>query len=1160
MAASRGPGDRALDTSPLVSVVVPVYNAEEHLDDCLRSIRDQSYRNLQVVVIDDGSTDHSSDIYRRHAAEDPRIVLTSQVNAGPGAARNVAIAIATGDYLTFVDSDDTIPKGAYRTFITSLERSGSDFAVGALRNLSKGVFRRPWWIQEVHRFDRIGTTLDEYPDAVLDVIACNRMFRRSFWDRSGLAFPEGTTYEDHLPMMQAYVLATAFDLLTAVTYDWHTRDAGSSLSKRKHELSNLRDRVRVKRATRRWMTEHASPIGLDAWHTRALDTDLYLFTHELPRAEEQYWDLLREAYADLMSTASPRAIEKMRAERRVVAWLAAHGRRSEVEELHRLRAPEHDQLETVVRDGEVYGRFPFFEDDEVGVPDTMFMLTDRQTRLVSSLKRCVALSDGTVELDVWAYIRYVDMSAQPTQISASLVSAEGARQPVPVEQVAEPYLTQAAGSKYHDYSAGHVRMRIDPRAVVWPEDGAGVLHLEVGVDVGGIVREGPIDRVDTTGSAATPVAVPVDDHLVTSRFDKRTGLVLTLSPAPFALASIDPRPGAIAGAITSRGERRPVEVRVSVKSKTLACTPVAADGIFELVLPPSAPPIASLQAVDDTGERHDLVTPDMLQWIADSPDHDYTVARGERAQVQVRSASATPFVESIDIGAEAIVVTGRWVGGVPGPFDLTLESHRLALPSTAFDVDGSRFSASFSCHVDEWGLGALPMPAGTYRLSAVLSDDGADREVPVPVAAGLADQLPDRYFDGVLRMRAQRGAGGQLALQVSAPQSPQESGNFAQHRMREHYRAYDGPVDAEAVFFQCYRGEVATDSQLALHEELRRRASHLRLYWGVLDHSVPLPAGAIPLVIGTEAYFDVLARARYLVNNIDFDRWFAKKPYQSYLQSFHGYPFKTMGLSFWRTKNFTDAQLTAEAERRNQAWDTILTPVPEMNDYYREEYQYDGEILALGYPRNDLLVSAQADGVRADTRRRLGIRDDQTVVIYAPTWRENLVRSAWSAATVDFLDPVEASRELGDDYVLLMRGHGYNSRTDQRTARSARVIDVTDYPQINDLVLASDVAVLDYSSLRFDYALTGKPMLFLVPDLDTYGADTRGFLFPYDGTAPGPYLSTTADVVETLRDLDGVTARHRDAYESFNKTYNYLHDGAAAQRVAQAFFGADLGQ
>ena len=117
------------------------------------------------------------------------------------------------------------------------------------------------------------------------------------------------------------------------------------------------------------------------------------------------------------------------------------------------------------------------------------------------------------------------------------------------------------------------------------------------------------------------------------------------------------------------------------------------------------------------------------------------------------------------------------------------------------------------------------------------------------------------------------------------------------------------------------------------------------------------------------------------------------------------------------------------------------------------------------------------------------------------------------------------------------------------------MLDVSSYPEINDLILASDAAVLDYSSLRFDFALTGKPMVFLVPDLETYSGASRGFLYPFTESAPGPLVATTDEVIDLLRDLDGLRTATSTDLAAFNATYNTWHDGAAAARVVDALLG-----
>jgi CDP-glycerol glycerophosphotransferase (TagB/SpsB family) len=137
---------------------------------------------------------------------------------------------------------------------------------------------------------------------------------------------------------------------------------------------------------------------------------------------------------------------------------------------------------------------------------------------------------------------------------------------------------------------------------------------------------------------------------------------------------------------------------------------------------------------------------------------------------------------------------------------------------------------------------------------------------------------------------------------------------------------------------------------------------------------------------------------------------------------------------------------------------------------------------------------------------------------------------------------------LGDSHVLLLRGHRFH----ETPGSGARVLDVTVYPEINDLILAADAAVLDYSSLRFDFALTSRPMVFLVPDLEEYAGASRGFLYSFTDTAPGPLLSTTDEVVEALRDLSALSTEYAAALVRFNATYNSHQDGRAAKRVVDA--------
>jgi CDP-glycerol glycerophosphotransferase len=217
----------------------------------------------------------------------------------------------------------------------------------------------------------------------------------------------------------------------------------------------------------------------------------------------------------------------------------------------------------------------------------------------------------------------------------------------------------------------------------------------------------------------------------------------------------------------------------------------------------------------------------------------------------------------------------------------------------------------------------------------------------------------------------------------------------------------------------------------------------------------------------------------------------------------------------------------------------------------RREFRYAGEVLEIGYPRNDALLAPEADAVRATVRASLGIDDGQVVVLYAPTFRDATARRNHQAQLIDLLGVDALAAELGDGYVVLNRSHAFNARTGERIGSRANLLDVTDYPEVSDLHLAADVAVVDYSSIRFDFGVTGKPMVFYVPDLEEYRA-ARGWLIDYEPTAPGPLVSTRAELVTALTRLDDVRAAHAQEYADFRRTYLSLEDGRAGARFVDA--------
>jgi CDP-glycerol glycerophosphotransferase len=117
------------------------------------------------------------------------------------------------------------------------------------------------------------------------------------------------------------------------------------------------------------------------------------------------------------------------------------------------------------------------------------------------------------------------------------------------------------------------------------------------------------------------------------------------------------------------------------------------------------------------------------------------------------------------------------------------------------------------------------------------------------------------------------------------------------------------------------------------------------------------------------------------------------------------------------------------------------------------------------------------------------------------------------------------------------------------------VRNVTSYPDIQDLYLVADAVVTDYSSVMFDYANTGRPMVFFTWDLESYRDELRGFYFDLEADAPGPLVRTTGEVADALQDLDRLTEQYAQRYAAFRERFCSLEDGHASRRVVQAVWG-----
>ncbi len=399
---------------------MPVHNVAAYLPAALDSALSQTFKDLEVIAVDDGSTDSCPEILRDYARRDYRVRVLHQENAGQGIARNVGVRHARGEFITFLDSDDVVPLDAYETMVRVLGASGSDFCVGNLRRLRHGELQRIIWSRTVHRQDRIGTTIEEFPAAMQDIIACNRMFRTHFWREQVGDFRGGIAYEDHVPMLTAYVRARRFDVLQKVTYHWRIREDLSSTGQQKARIGNLRDRVAVKEEARRLLQQEAPESVYAAWVGRALEVDLPPFLPFALTGDSEYRALLAHTYRTFLEEVTPSALEHTRVAMRVRGRLAAEERWADLFDADDWLRQVQNMPPTAVVEGRLLADFPASCSWADVLPLEERRMSPLECHVEAAVEHLVWTED-TLRITGWVWHRGLDMRS-PT-VSAWLVNA-----------------------------------------------------------------------------------------------------------------------------------------------------------------------------------------------------------------------------------------------------------------------------------------------------------------------------------------------------------------------------------------------------------------------------------------------------------------------------------------------------------------------------------------------------------------------------------------------------------------------------------------------------------------------------------------------------------------------------------------------------------------
>ena len=365
-----------------------------------------------------------------------------------------------------------------------------------------------------------------------------------------------------------------------------------------------------------------------------------------------------------------------------------------------------------------------------------------------------------------------------------------------------------------------------------------------------------------------------------------------------------------------------------------------------------------------------------------------------------------------------------------------------------------------------------------------------------------------------------------------------------------------GKIDDRKVYFQTFSGRGYSDSPKAMYEYMMKAPEYadFRFVWSFKEpekFSFLKNSRTEVVKFRSRADNKALRTAKYWISNYRMlDHQHPRKG-QIYVQCWHGTPLKRLGYDLEASDNSMNSIGEIRSKYRTDAkkFSYLISPSPFCTEKFATAWNLvktgqTHKIIEEGYPRNDHLINATAEE-RTELRKKLGV-DGKKVILYAPTWRDNQHTSGQGYTYKTEVDFDKLRKELGDEYIILFRAHYLVANSFDFDRYRGFVEDVSSYSDINDLYIASDILVTDYSSVFFDYSNLERPVIFYMYDLEHYANEMRGFYLSLD-ELPGPIVKDEGALIKEIRAAEDWEPDEK--YISFKERFNPYEDGNSSKRV-----------
>lgn len=369
-------------------------------------------------------------------------------------------------------------------------------------------------------------------------------------------------------------------------------------------------------------------------------------------------------------------------------------------------------------------------------------------------------------------------------------------------------------------------------------------------------------------------------------------------------------------------------------------------------------------------------------------------------------------------------------------------------------------------------------------------------------------------------------------------------------------------VDDKLIIFGSFNGRSYCDSPKALYNYLinNEKYSDYKFIWVFKDEEshrfLEKNKNTKVINIKSKEFLRTLGKAKYWIFNFKIQDYIFPKENQVFVQCWHGTPLKRLGCDLEHFNNAMNSisEIRSRYHIEASKFSYFLSPSKFATEKFITAWDLDkinktDIILEEGYPRNDFLSNYTKSDIDR-IKKELNILDvNKKILLYAPTYRDNQHSVGIGYTYETKVDFDKLKQLLAEEYIILFRAHWLVAQEFDFEKYKDFIIDVSNYDDINELYVISDILITDYSSVFFDYANLKRPIIFYMYDLKQYRDDIRGFYLDLD-ELPGNVIEKEDDLIEEVKLLSD-KFKYDDKYKKFNEKFNYLDDGNASKRVIE---------